>query len=594
MYTTSIKPLSSLERRLRFKLSEDEINARFERNAEEIAKEARLPGFRPGKVPRSLIKERYRDNILREVHSRGVRDAMEHAENLADCDVWKITHVDVDKPNELSETEYIVDFVVKPVLDLTQLESLNLCVPKITTDEDFLKRGGSLYRFERAIGSEIERPIQIGDRVVVEVEDIASEFSGDIRGTYAEWVQEYLGRHQVVLERSLYDDDQLGSLLHEELLNRSVGEEFTVDTAISTVPLQSLQPENDEALQASSSDVVKDVEETVIDDSTDDNEQTETSEEVSIFAWLDSSRLPLRRLSAKVKILKVEEISETAVNEEFFAREDVPYKNLQELDAELEQYVEGSIQQGSRDARRAQVTAQISALNPIDLPYRVLVGEHNVSAVDANWSELGATFVPDSNGLQPSLLTKTYYGIVESLFIKQYAEENSLEPTDDLIAEHTRVEYERLSKLGLDSDRVFTPEFQNLVRSDVMRTRVMTDIFERFKAPEVNVSFFDFYYLSRSGLWSLPPDGGPFNWTSPVSSDEILETLEAESRVSKSNDATEYVEEHAASNVPETAEMLEEQDGEKSQGNVFTNWFKNKFKRTSATKPNENDQTEGR
>ena len=82
MHTTSIKPLSSLERRLRFKLSEEEINDRFERNAEELAREARLPGFRPGRVPRSLIKDRYRDMILKNIHTQGVRDAMEFAEEI--------------------------------------------------------------------------------------------------------------------------------------------------------------------------------------------------------------------------------------------------------------------------------------------------------------------------------------------------------------------------------------------------------------------------------------------------------------------------------------------------------------------------------
>ncbi|MYD45275.1 MAG: hypothetical protein F4W92_02840 [Gammaproteobacteria bacterium] len=589
MHTTSIKPLSSLERRLRFKLSEDEINDRFERNAEELAQEARLPGFRPGKVPRSLIKDRYRDGILKNIHTLGIREAMEFAENLDDFDVWKITHADIDHPDDLSQTEYIVDFVVRPVLDLSQLESLILCDPKISADEDCLNRSGSLYRFERAIGSEVDRPIQTGDRVIVEIEDIASNFTGDIRSTYAEWAQDYLGKHQVVIEKWLYDDDLLGSVLHDELLNRSTGEEFEFDAQISNVPLSAFQQEDEELVEDTDSINVNEAADTVLDDSTEDSTQTELVSSELIFSWLDLSRLPLRHLHVKVKILKVEEISNDAVNEGFFARDDVPYKNLEELNNELTRYVEGTIQQGTRDAKQAQVAAQICAMNPVDLPYRILVGEQHAPLIEDHWSDLGATFVPDKNGLKPSLLTRTYFGILEGLFIRQYAEEHSLQPTDDLIAEYTRVEYERLSKLGLDSDRVFDPEYQNLVRNNVMRTRVMNDIFERNSVPEVSVSFFDFYYLSRSGMWSLPPDGGPFSWTAPASSEEIAQTLEAEKRAKELKEASESVDDHSALVNPNLAEALEESELGESQGNAFTNWFRNKFRRSNVTKTNDEE-----
>ena len=590
MHTTSIKPLSSLERRLRFKLSFDEIDERFERNAEELAQEARLPGFRPGKVPRSLIKDRYRETILKKIHSRGVQDAMEYAEHLDDLDVWKITHVDIDKPDDLNQTEYIVDFVVRPNLDLSQIGSLNLCSPKIAVDEDFLKRGGSLYRFERATGSEVDRPVQNGDRVIIEIEDIASTFTGDIRGTYAEWAQDYIGKHQVVVEQWLYDDDQLGSLLHDELLNRSAGDEFVVEQPIPSVPLESAQHETGDVFEEVAADGVTEVEETGADTSTEENEHTR----VSIFSWLDSSRLPQRYLHVKVKILTIEEILAEAADEGFFARDDVPYNNLRELNDELKRYVDGTIQQGTRDAKQAQVTAQICALNPIDLPYRILAGEHQTPPTDEKWSELGSTFVPDVAEFKPSILTSAYFRVLEGLFIRQYAEEKSLEPTDDLVAEFTLTEYERLSKLGLDSEKVFDPEYQKLVRNNVLRTRVMTDIFERNEAPDVTVSFFDFYFLSRSGLWTQPPDGGPFSWTSPVSAAEIEQTLEAETRADDSDsevsrEAIESSEELSTGVKPRAARMPQDSDVERSQGNVFTSWFRNKFRRSNRVKANEDN-----
>ena len=301
---------------------------------------------------------------------------------------------------------------------------------------------------ERAEGTEVDRPIQIGDRVIVDIEDIDSNFTGDIRSTYAEWAQDYVGVHQVVVEKWLYDDDQLGSVLHETLLNRSTGDEFEVDTQISNIPLSSLQQWEEELVTDPISVDANEEADPEPDDSTEDSKQTELSSTESIFSWLDASRLPQRYLHVTVKILKVEEVSSDAVNEGFFARDDIPYESLEELNDELKRYLDGSIQQGTRDAKQAQVTTQICAMNPINLPYRILIEEHQAAPVDGKWSELGATFVPDTNGLKPSFLTQTYFGILESLIVRQYAEENSLEPTDDLITEYTQVEYERLNKLG--------------------------------------------------------------------------------------------------------------------------------------------------
>ena len=594
MQTTSIKPLSSLERRLRFKLSLDELDHRYERNAEDIAQEARLPGFRPGKVPRSLIKDRYRDTLLQRVHSQGAREAMQYAENLKDADVWQITHVDIDKPEDLNHTEYIVDFVERPVLDLSQIESLNLYIPKVIVDEYCLQREASLYRFEHATGSDVVRPVQCGDRVTVEIEDIASQFTGDVRGTYTEWAQDYLGKRQLVIEPSLYDNDQLGALLHEELLNRSVGDEFIVDKHIPNVQPALIKYKDDDGPNEVNEEHENLVNEISTATSSEDNEQTEVASQSSSLSWFDPTRLLQRHLHVKVKILTIEEIPTLEVDDNFFARDDIPYNNPQELSEELKQYADATAEQATRDAQLAQLTAQICALNPLDLPHRILTGEHGSAQTDRHRSELGATFVPDTSGAKPSFFSKAYFHLLEGLYIRQYALENSLEPTDEAVAEVTRVEYERLSKLGLDSDKVFDPEFQNIVRNNVRRTRVLSDIFDRNGAPDISVSFFDFYSLRRSGWWTLPPAGGPFSWTSPVSLEEIKQTLEAEKLASipECEDTESGIESSDELNTTVEAEVVPISEVT-SRGNVFTRWFKKKIKRSSSKNTADNQVTEG-
>ena len=583
--STSIKPLSSLERRLRLKPSLEQLEQLFEQSADKVAREAKLPGFRPGKVPRSLIKERYREDLLQEVHSHEVREAMQYAEHLEDVNLWKITHVDVDKPEDLNQTEYIIDFVEQPVLELSQIESLNLCVPNITVDEPCLERIETLYRYDRATGTSVGRPVQHGDRVTVELEDIASQLAGDVRSTPEEQAQEYLGKHHINMDQRLYDHDQLGALLHEEILNRSVGDEFVVDKQIPSILPGSnsaqveIIPEETRVEQSNVED------EASIDTSVEDDTQTKVTSQISVISWYDSERLPKRHLHATVRIVEVEELNSPEIDDDFFARDDIPYNNFQALHEELKQYANASAEQGALDAQLTQVTAQICALNPVDLPVRVLMHKPSGSKVTDEKPELGATFVPDIDGVKHSDFSKSYFSILEGIFIQQYAKDNNLEPTDESIAEFSLHEYERLGKLGLDPDRVFEPEYQNIVRNNFRCTRVIANILERNNAPEVTMSYFDFLFLSRIGWWTLPPKGGPFNWDSPVSAEEIQQTLEEESLPDESEFAS--MDELNNSVEAEATSVSDEPGVSSSRHNSFTNWFKKKIMRSGTKKKND-------
>jgi trigger factor len=75
-----IVDINETRKNLRVEIPTDIVNAEIDRVAKDYSRSARIPGFRPGKAPARVIKQRYRDQILHDVaHDlipRAVDDAL--------------------------------------------------------------------------------------------------------------------------------------------------------------------------------------------------------------------------------------------------------------------------------------------------------------------------------------------------------------------------------------------------------------------------------------------------------------------------------------------------------------------------------------
>ena len=65
--TENTETVSSLERKVTLKLSVDNVNTEVEKRLKRIAKTAKMPGFRPGKVPMKMVVQNYGAQVHSEV-----------------------------------------------------------------------------------------------------------------------------------------------------------------------------------------------------------------------------------------------------------------------------------------------------------------------------------------------------------------------------------------------------------------------------------------------------------------------------------------------------------------------------------------------
>ena len=131
---------ASCRRELDLEIPAEEVTKATERVAKELARVARVPGFRPGKAPISLIKRRFADDIKGEVLQSLVPERVEKA--VVEQKLSPVSQPQVDKLdfNEGQPLKFRAVFEVLPEFELGTYKGLEIEMPPMdVTDEDVNK-----------------------------------------------------------------------------------------------------------------------------------------------------------------------------------------------------------------------------------------------------------------------------------------------------------------------------------------------------------------------------------------------------------------------------------------------------------------------
>jgi trigger factor len=166
----SVETTSGLERRLTVGVPADRVDIAVDKRLQEAARNVRLPGFRPGKVPMRVMQQRFgagvRQEVLGEVISQSFQEAV-ISENLRPAGQPSI---EARKMDAGQDVEYTATFEVFPTVEVSVIDGLSIEKPVAeVTDADiddivtvFRKQQGKLVTAERAAAE--------GDTVVIDFE----------------------------------------------------------------------------------------------------------------------------------------------------------------------------------------------------------------------------------------------------------------------------------------------------------------------------------------------------------------------------------------------------------------------------------------
>ena len=161
---------ASCRRELELEIPAEEVSKASEKVAKEFAKMARVPGFRPGKAPISLIKRRFAEDIKSEVLQNLVPETVEKA--VAEQKLTPVSQPQVDKLEfkEGEPVKFRASFDVLPDFTLANYKSLEIEMPEMNlTDEDVNKALAEMQQRAAAFTPVEARVVENDDFVQVKL-----------------------------------------------------------------------------------------------------------------------------------------------------------------------------------------------------------------------------------------------------------------------------------------------------------------------------------------------------------------------------------------------------------------------------------------
>jgi trigger factor len=131
---------ANCRREIELEIPAEEVTKLTDKTAKEFAKVARVPGFRPGKAPLSLIKRRFADDIKGEVLQKLVPEHVEKA--VAEHKLTPVSQPQVDNLefNEGQPVKFRASFEVLPEFTLGDYKNMEIEMPEMAIgDEDVNK-----------------------------------------------------------------------------------------------------------------------------------------------------------------------------------------------------------------------------------------------------------------------------------------------------------------------------------------------------------------------------------------------------------------------------------------------------------------------
>ena len=364
--------------RLTVEIDEAEMDEALDDVLQRLSREVRVPGFRPGKVPRKVLESRMGGRVA--LRGEAIREALpdfySRAVDETEVDPIDQPDIDITAGEESGPLSFEAVVEVRPTVAIPGYGGLVVALPALEVDDEEVTAQVDRLRATSGELVEVTRPVLTGDQVTI-----------DIRGTRAEADADG-DDSDLTADDFLYEVGSEGVIpgLDDQLLGTKAGDSVTFDAELETL-----------GQTVSFTVTVKDVKELSLPDADDD-----WASEASEFATLEelradiAERLRQRRIvEAQMALqqktvealveLVTEEVPEQLVLTELRERIHDLNHRLEGQGMSLGQFlgVTGRSEDEFLDELRAQALQSVKA----DLALRALVEAEDIQVTDEELDE---------------------------------------------------------------------------------------------------------------------------------------------------------------------------------------------------------------
>lgn len=172
-----VEDISTVKKKLNIEVTPDAVTKEMDKAIADLAKKAKIPGFRPGKAPKNIVEKHYGDEVRNEVMHRLVTESylkalQEH--NLNPVDMPQIDNVSaLAKGSPLTFTATVE---VRPNIDLGTYDGIEVKEENITVSDEELNQTVDRLREMYAQLEVVEgRPLENNDTAIIDFEGFREE-----------------------------------------------------------------------------------------------------------------------------------------------------------------------------------------------------------------------------------------------------------------------------------------------------------------------------------------------------------------------------------------------------------------------------------
>jgi trigger factor len=323
-----------------------EVNATFDKMVQSIARQVRVPGFRPGKAPRNIIiqqigedalRQEVRDNLVEQNYPKAIKELNLTAINA---------HLhDLKEPKENEDFAFEVHVDLYPEFKLPNYKDIVIDTPKQEMSDDMLQDAIDNLQREYATLIPVERAVEDNDYVVLEMGGEGSRLPID-------------------LERA-------GEQIRSQLVGKAMGEELELDLVgpqeepDELDKLEDAMAEAMDALDEAATEadaMTAEVEhvhaEAPVEEASEDDssEPDDTDED-------ENANNPLK---IKVKIADIKTKEKPAADDEF--AKTLGMESWAQVEERLRQNIQGDLANKTFDAQRSEFIDKLMEETNVDLP----------------------------------------------------------------------------------------------------------------------------------------------------------------------------------------------------------------------------------
>lgn len=168
----TVEDVSSVKKKLHIEVPQDEVAKELNKAYNQLKKTAKIKGFRPGKVPRSVLERMFRKDVNADVSSRLIQSSFLDA--IKETDLKIVGNPQLDPPELDEKQAYNYDAVIEisPEIDTINFKGFDLNRTKYTVKDEEIDSQLNLLQKNFAQHQKIaeDRALQEGDFALIDYE----------------------------------------------------------------------------------------------------------------------------------------------------------------------------------------------------------------------------------------------------------------------------------------------------------------------------------------------------------------------------------------------------------------------------------------